>query len=689
MDDQCLNSTITSDCSHQSIRGKSPLSNESGLGPSLSNSPPCSSSLPIVESNSSCCTKEFSQSNDELSAADCLTVKNRQSQANTSVSTRHLLSSDSLDVSKQSSKSALFDAQIDYSTLNVDQNNKNCSDLKLAGSSIKPTKPLKPEKPDRLKLISEKSASKTATSCEKSIVFPKQPTVQKTKSLKSLLKKSSDLSLGRGKNERRVKFNQTVIVFCEEIEVPFFEGDDDEVEDEDEDGGSVSPFKQGARIGAQDYNHVTIANCNDSQVQKRGSKAELPPNYNLDKELMNDTKLLELLLDNGQIAQMNAKRDKTCDPSLKPSVNGIVATSDKFKAALNQTSLNFLPNAQTQVIKRVSDERLKPKLSVSKNSIINTQVSNLVHDNSIRINTKTQDDNMKCYVCDAIESGTFQRSITRLKAANEVQQAAIINPNSKINSIAPFQIVSSCKACNDMQNQQASAIKPLSCEIVNIIDRNGFKVRALSVLYPPSSDGLNPNSDRRLFVANESLIQAHHIPQQTQLGNALGGNNQARSVRPVLLVQQPLDFNSHKGFFPNANEIRRLDGLRNRPNVSDNIVVNEAAISNLKPIVCTQSGVCNETEDPTFGFSSRPSVKGVVNYQTQKKPSPTNPSRPANNSTSVDCMKTSSSNSISNLKGLLIHPRETNKTTTNDASNGMLTYLRKFFTKKLSEYFRH
>lgn len=237
-----------------------------------------------------------------------------------------------------------------------------------------------------------------------------------------------------------------------------------------------------------------------------------------------------------------------------------------------------------------------------------------------------------------------------------------------------------------MTNGPIQPTRPVAYQLVYVVDQQGNRMRALSMVRP---DQLRQAmSDRRIFVAqnnvrfpnpvsvtgigqivtipnnkvnlvqndqgllsnNEQQANTQHYPQTQQryhLPNinirpntaTTPVNNIGVRSHMVYYVRQPLDAHSiiqltdptgsNIKSFPDAHEIRRLDGLRaptatiNRSGRLDDVeshnnlnhnseVRNQFQLSSeTARRTSTETVSKDDVEDPTFGFSRRPAVKVV------------------------------------------------------------------------------
>lgn len=270
-------------------------------------------------------------------------------------------------------------------------------------------------------------------------------------------------------------------------------------------------------------------------------------------------------------------------------------------------------------------------------------------------------------------------------------------------------------------------------QIVYVVDQNGNRVRALSLVRPPNGVNIRamnqalapgsravlaPQPQNGLRFANPNAVirmpqQQHQVSLQQQLGPQVARhilparqiNHQGQPVRiitasgpqpggapvryivanqqqltsmvnmgslsknsnvpggehTVYFVRQPLaplyirgqNLNGNpntKSAFPGPQEIRRLDGIR-------------APASGVRPSLAELQQEMNHSrgdggggEDPSFGFSNRPSVKVVTASQTLDRRNMTSTRDPL-----------PSTNSMSNIQGVL--SRNTTNTTTSSTLN--------------------
>lgn len=245
----------------------------------------------------------------------------------------------------------------------------------------------------------------------------------------------------------------------------------------------------------------------------------------------------------------------------------------------------------------------------------------------------------------------------------------------------------SCLSCQEASLQQRNQSQPLqplgpsfgqpltrpvAYQVVHLVDQNGNRIRALS-LVRPGQDGQQLVAGRRYVLAhppsrppnlqtaetgdatqqrnlnaqtgtvsgdtnqrnlrllssgqNQQLIPGTITAQQQIAAKIQAGKLASHNLIPrqpgVYYVQQPLSAQSIRQIiqgsvtktFPDPHEIRRLDGIK-APALSMNVGIETKNEQNCSQSVTGSRNVNfdrhDENDDPTFGFSNRPSVKVVT-----------------------------------------------------------------------------
>lgn len=280
-------------------------------------------------------------------------------------------------------------------------------------------------------------------------------------------------------------------------------------------------------------------------------------------------------------------------------------------------------------------------------------------------NTSQQD----CHICRIIESNKIQSNprppVPKDQESNSNDRAS--------NNTQPIVFNQSCVSCRDAlvkqtitrpSNIEALQLdKSLTYQIVYVLDRNGNRMRALSLVKPqPVADGIprersqanyvglvepskvpvtcaiplsqaNLQSAPNVVIPQYRLIRANNIQAQSlpTIGHQMNVRPQltetAKRQPTIYYMRKPLDtkemcqspeFHAYGSrAFPDPHEVRRLDGLRAPIAQQSNLIKTTIpnAQNNLKHSTSQrkmENDLQDETDDPTFGFSKRPSVKVVA-----------------------------------------------------------------------------
>lgn len=311
----------------------------------------------------------------------------------------------------------------------------------------------------------------------------------------------------------------------------------------------------------------------------------------------------------------------------------------------NQTyisNVSFLPNAQTHVIRRNTDANQKIIHQANDCKISSSCGIQCCQKDTIESQHQSPKLNSNCYICSAIENGTLKS-----KSDHQQIQASMHISSQQI----PVQVANTTSSCNSFQeitiNNRPAHVRTVPCRILDVVDQYGNKMKALSILNPNDVKNLN-QANRRILIPRENLVKdgnQQFVGQAISLGcqqvigqvpsgikivpmgyriasiNQVGQTMVQPQVRPahtVFYVQQPLNTNSGQSAnFPDAQEVRRLDGIRMKPaqeNERDEQVEGSSCLNSSDSTYAGNSHqlVGSDEDDPTFGFSARPSVRGLV-----------------------------------------------------------------------------
>lgn len=281
-----------------------------------------------------------------------------------------------------------------------------------------------------------------------------------------------------------------------------------------------------------------------------------------------------------------------------------------------------------------------------------------------------------CHICRVIESNKVQ---SNHNADFKAPTTRTLDPSIQqrpINS-QPVIFNQSCVSCRDALLRQnipqtvnvgdPQINRPLTYQIVHVLDRTGNRVRALSLVKPLTVDGIPrdhshrghigsavgpvrvqvplsgqpivsqanwQNPSNNVVIPQFRLIRAS-TPAPQFVSGAANNNNGPGLVAPnlvnrhptILYMRKPLetkemcqspDYHTHGSrVFPDPHEVRRLDGLRAPIAQQAKFTKTTAAQGSNHEIEYLNSykkaeNMQDESDDPTFGFSKRPSVKVVA-----------------------------------------------------------------------------